>query len=245
MIKTVGLVLNTYPYSESSLILKIISWDHGPISIIAKGIRRKQESLMRFGEYEFQLYPPKEEGLYLLKDHSLIRDFSSYPSPQSWAAADCGLELFSKILFPQPDNKEYYTLITEYLKYLQKTKHNGILIFWRMFSRLLRMMGVPLNFSICAICGKECQPVAYNPSGELICAECKATLPFDHVYHDLSLNAQKIIELLPEIGNHLEEIKVNQVDITQINELFLFHYSSMQKQNMKLKSLNVLCQFYP
>lgn len=245
MIKSIGLILNTYPYSESSLILKVITWDHGLISIIAKGIRRKQGSLTRFGEYEFQLYPPKEEGLYLLKDHSLIRDFSTYPSPQSWTVADCGLELFSKILYPQPDNREYYTLITEYLKYLQKTKHNGILIFWRMFSRLLRLMGVPLNLSTCAICNQKQALIAYNPSGELICNDCKMNLPFEHGFRALNPNAQNIITLLPEIGNHLSEIKITQKDITQINELFLFHYAAMQKHNLKLKSLNVLCQFYP
>lgn len=245
MTKTIALVLNVFPYSESSLVIKALSWELGLISILAKGIRRKNDALTRFGEYEFQLYTPKEEGLYLLKDYSLVRDFSQYPSPQSWAAADCGLELFSRILFPLSDAREYYTLATEYLKYLQKTKNNGILIFWRMLARLYRMMGIPLSLDSCAHCAKEGMQRAFTAAGELLCKECKDQVKYDRAISLLSPNAAKILQLLPEIGMHLDEITLTQDDISQINQLFLSHYYAMQKQNLNLKSLGVLCQFYP
>ncbi|MCD8480583.1 MAG: hypothetical protein LRZ88_10430 [Candidatus Cloacimonetes bacterium] len=81
----------------------MLSPELGQISLIAKGIRKKEEPLLRLWEYELNLLEPKEEGLYLLKEAKERKDYSSYPEVATWAAADAGAELLAQIIIPQPE----------------------------------------------------------------------------------------------------------------------------------------------
>lgn len=241
MIKSYGIILNTFPYSESSQILKVLTWDRAQISIIAKGWRKRNEALLPLVEYDFILYKPKEEGLYLLKEASPLRDFSSYASPSAWAAAECGAEIFGRILFPLEDNSQYYTLFSEYLGYLGKVKQNAILIFWRMLLRLYHLMGIPLKLTHCSSCQKEVPTTFLSPASEPLCQPCAKSLPLGYEIEALTDTTLSVLKLLPEIGNHLESIKLTQKDISQINRIFGAHFEQRQKQKLKLKSLDVLC----
>ncbi|MCB5287808.1 MAG: DNA repair protein RecO [Candidatus Cloacimonetes bacterium] len=244
MIKCMGIVLSIFSYSESSLILKVLSWDKAQISIIAKGWRKKPEPILRFVEYEFTLYAPKEEGLYLLKELCQSRDFSSYASTSTWAAAEAGAELCAKIIIPSPEAKQYYTLLTQYLGYIAPMQENAILIFWRLMLRIFTMLGIGIRLQRCDSCLLSKEPFAYNLAGEIICQDCLQKLPLPDIYTQLSPVARKVLLLLPEIANHLQDIHLAHSDISQINQLFLSYFAAHQKQTLKLKSLSVLSQFY-
>lgn len=245
MIKTVGIVLSIFPYSESSLILKVLSWDRAQISIIAKGWRKKPEPILRFVECEFTLYEPqKEEGLYLLKELSQSRDFSVYAATSTWAAAEAGAELCAKIIIPVSDSKEYYTLLTQYLQYIAPLQENAILIFWRFVLRLFVMMGIGIRLQRCDACCLGKEPFAYDAAGEIICQDCLQSQVMSDRYTPLSPMSRKVLRLLPEIANHIEDIHLTHSDVTEINQLFLYYYTAHQKQTLKLKSLSVLSQFY-
>ena len=244
MIKCMGIVLSIFPYSESSLILKVLSWDRAQISIIAKGWRKKQQPILRFMEYEFTLYEPKEEGLYLLKELCPGKDYSSYASTSTWAAAEAGAELCAKIIIPVNDSKQYYTLLTQYLEYIAPLQENAILIFWRLMLRLFIMMGIGIRLQCCDSCCKAKEPFAYDASGEIICQDCLQKLSWSDRYTPLSPTSKKVLRLLPEIANHLQDSRLTHCDVSEINQLFLSYYSAHQKQTLKLKSLSVLSQFY-
>lgn len=244
MIDSIALVLSIIPYSESSIVIKALTWDRAQISILAKGWRKKADPLLRFWEYEFTLYEPKEDGLYLLKEANALQDFSSYPNAATWAAAECGAELLLKIIIPSSEATHYYTLLREYLLYLRKVESNGILIFWRLLQRIFKMMGIGMRIEHCAICNSTADPVAMNAVGELICAQCFQSLPPENHYQSLRPMSQKVLILLPEIGKHLKTLKLNREDIAELNQLFLAYYSAHQRQTLKLKSLSVLSQFY-
>jgi len=244
MIKSMGLVLSIFPYSESSLILKVLSWDRAQISIIAKGWRKKPEPILRFVEYEFTLYEPKEEGLYLLKELSQSRDYSSHASTSTWAAAEAGAELCARIIIPPSDAKQYYTLLTQYLLYLAPMQENAILIFWRLMLRLFSMMGIGIRLQRCDTCTLSKEPFAYDASGEIICQDCLQELSWSERYTPFSPTSKKVLRLLPEIANHLQDIHLTRSDVAELNQLFLSYYAAHQKQTLKLKSLSVLSQFY-
>jgi DNA repair protein RecO len=244
VIKTTGIILSIIPYSETSLIFKVLAWDKAQISILAKGWRKKSEPLLKNWEYAFILYEPKNEGLYLLKEAGALRDFSAFPSAATWAAAECGIELISKIIIAPAEAQNYYTLLREYLSYLEKVEVGGILIFWRLMHRVLRMMGIGIRFCHCDICQSQSEPMAMNAAGDLICAECYHSLAPDGQYQILSPMAREVLQLLPEIGNHLSALKLNRDVIDELNRLFFAYYAAHQKQTLKLKSLSVLIQFY-
>ena len=245
MIKSMGMVLSIFPYSESSLILKVLSWDRSQISIIAKGWRKKPQPILRFVEYEFTLYEPKkEDGLHLLSELCQSRDYSTYASTSTWAAAEAGAELCAKIIIPVSEAKQYYTLLIQYLEYIAPLKENAILIFWRFVLRLFTMMGIGIRLHRCDCCCLPGEPFAYDASGEIICEDCLQNLPFSDRYTALSPMSRKVLHLLPEIANHLQDIRLTRSDVTEINHLFLSYYTAHQKQTLKLKSLSVLSQFY-
>lgn len=244
MIKTLGIISSIIPFGDTSLILKALSWDKGQISILAKGWRKKQEPVLRFCEYEFTLYEPKEEGLHLLKEASVLQDFTQYPSTEIWAAAEAGVELLSKIIIPSNESHDYYTVQREYLAYLQKTRINGILIFWRLFLRVFKLLGIESQLNTCRICGSKRALYAIDNVAGHICQECFGDLSESGQYTLLSQDATEILRLLPEIGMHLDRIKVSTVAVSELNRYFLQYYQVHQKQTLKLKSLSVLCQFY-
>ena len=244
MTKSLGIAIELIPYSESSYIIKALTREKAQISIIAKGWRKKKEPLLRFVEYDFCLLEPKEEGLYTLKELCLVKDFSNYPSSATWAAAEAGAELISKIIFPISEAVDYYTLLRDYLAYLQKLHHNAILIFWRLISRIFKMMGINMDLDLCDICQSPSTPAALGQSGNLICMSCYQQSLDTGEYLPLSATARQVLSLLPQIGNHVENIKLDKGVIQELNKVFLDYYSAHNKQTLKLKSLSVLSQFY-
>jgi len=244
MINTIGIILEMIPYSESSWVLKLISWDKAQISVIAKGWRKKAEPLLRFVEYDFSLSEPREEGLYILKDLASLQDFSQYPATSTWAAAEAGAELLARIMIPQPEAKQYYTLLRQYLAYLQNVDKNGILIFWRLMLRLFVILGIDMKLDHCERCQKDCRPAAQSPAGDLLCNKCHMELVGSNGYEALSPQARSVLHRMPEIGRHLKSIALDKNTISEINKLFLNYFSSHHKQTLKLKSLSVLSQFY-
>lgn len=241
--KTIGIITSIIPYSESSLICKVQSREAGHISLIAKGIRKKELTLSRMWEYDFNLLEPKEEGLYLVKEARELKDFSTYPSSGTWAAADCGAELLSHIIIPLPEAQEYYSLLSTYLGYLQGVEKNAVLLLWRLFMRVYRILGINLVLDQCAICGKQREIVARTNSGDLVCTECQSDAGYSSQL--FMPQSRKIIRLLPEIGNHLSLLELDRVVVKELNDFFIDYYYAHYKQKLRLKSLSVLCQFYP
>lgn len=238
--KTLGIISSIIPYSESSLICKLLSPELGQISLIAKGIRKKEEPLLRLWEYELNLLEPKEEGLYLLKEAKELKDYSSYPEVATWAAADAGAELLTQIIIPQPEAAQYYKLLTDYFSYLQKVDTNAVLILWRLFLRVFQLLGIGIELDLCSICKQQSIIHAHTGTGELVCKACASQS--NKAFSPLSL---EIIRLLPQIANHLHRLELNRWVVGEINSFLLDYFYAHHKQTLKLKSLSVLSQFYP
>ncbi|MDY0151051.1 MAG: DNA repair protein RecO [Candidatus Cloacimonas sp.] len=243
-----GILIKQLEYSDSSLILRFYSKEQGLIGVLAKGLRKKTEKqqLTNLCEYELGLYEPREAGLWLLYDYDVICDYSAFPTAATWAAAECGLELISQIEVSQDEQALFYQLCTSYLAYLQNVKTNAVLIFWRFFLRIIRQSGVGSPLDSCVLCHKaDKRYSAFDELlGGLLCQDCHQDRnPAEHL-HPLTPTSSKLLQLMPEIGVHLNDFELSKAEIAEINQVLDIYWQSHHKHELKLKSMAVLAQFY-
>ncbi|GAB1366578.1 hypothetical protein MASR1M36_14490 [Candidatus Cloacimonadaceae bacterium] len=240
-----AILIKQSEYGDSSLIYRFFTSEHGQIGVLAKGIRKNQEHLLALCQYELNVFEPKEPGLWLFAEASLLKDYSAFPSTSTWAAAECGMELVSQIIIPQEDIGAVFDLALSFLVYLQKTPVNAILILWRFMLRVTIFSGIGNPFASCCLCEKAFSHYsAYLRSkGGMLCKACSRDMsPNDDLFW-LSETSSRIIGLLPEIGNYLTEIKLSPPTINEINSVFEYYWLAHHKHPLKLKSLGLLSQF--
>lgn len=246
--KVLCILIKQSEYSDSSLILRCLSREHGLIGVIAKGIRKQTEKhqLSNLCEYELGLYEPKEAGLWLLYDEDLVKDYSRFPTPATWAAAECGIEMISQMIVPADEHLRLYELTISYLDYLQGVSTNAVLIFWRLFLRLLRFSGVGSPLDECCLCHQSLSnyTIIDQQHWGFVCRQCVQDMQnLEHLLYLSPLSAG-ILRLMPEIGKHLNDLRPGKQEISEINNLLEKYWDMHHKQTLRLKSLSVLSQFY-
>jgi DNA repair protein RecO len=246
LIKDRVTILNTYPYSDSSLIVKALGRLSGNIDIIAKGIRKKSDSfiLQVLNDYELTLYAPREGELHLLKESNLIQE-RHYQNPKNWATALCGAELMQKQLISPDENRQYYELLSSFLDFLIDLDAEPLPVFWRLLNRIIHLQGLELKTCICSSCKQQKPEYAYTRhDARFYCQRCTQELAQPRDLHILSEEAARILFHLDHIGNHLHELKLSKSTIQEINDYFEDYYLAHNRKTLKLKSLSVLEQFY-
>ena len=262
-------LIKQQPYSESSLILQAFSEQQGMISILAKGLRKskyRQDILLNsLNEYEFIVTEPVQTGLYILNEMYLINEYPTDLLLETWICAQAGVELISKILIPQEDNKKFYLVLEQYLKYLQSVTSNPIAIFWRFVLHITALLGVTIDLQhcsdchfqfclgqymsqtqktqFCSVCNKNCCYLAWGNTlsayhqgtGQLLCNGCG--IKYGTVY-ELLPESSYILQLLPIIGNYIYDLSISSECIAQLNHFFLYYLKVQFNHNINLKSLD-------
>lgn len=244
-----GIILKLSNYGDSSLIAHVLCHDRGMISILAKGQRGKERSaaLVTLGEYELVMYEPADSGMYLLAEASPLGDNDLSSNPESWTAGLCGAELLQVIIVPPQEHAQYLELLEAFLGYLRKVPRNAILIFWRLWRRVMELVGIPLVLDQCALCGKHLRApnIARAYSGDLLCGDCASKLPEDVELVHLSAPLPEVLASLDIIGTRLTDFRLTRAAVCSLNALFLAHFRNHMQHELRLKSLPVLEQFYP
>lgn len=247
-IRDLGILIKATPYSESSLVLRAFTRQHGLIGILAKGIRKKQEqSLPSSGsEYEFSLYEPGEGGLYLMSEFAPVREHDFSAEPQKWSAAECALELYSQLILPVDECPDYYRLLQTWLDYLETLTGAVILVWWRFLLRVFRMLGISWDTACCHSCRQSPVSIAgyEHAAVKLLCSACLKSISAQDGLTTLIPQASQILELLPRIGDYLDTIQPQGETVSQLNDLFARFYEAQFHHPLKLRSLKVLEQFY-
>ncbi|MDD3632414.1 MAG: DNA repair protein RecO [Candidatus Cloacimonadaceae bacterium] len=247
-IRDQGILFKTIKYRESSLILRVFLKSQGLVSILAKGIRKKPENnlLNTLYTYDFTIYEPQETGLYLLSEFTLLKEYNIFSNLPTWTAAECAAELYTQIIIPLEENTAYYDLLQLYLDYLKKRGDNAILLWWRFLLRIFIKLGIAFPLDSCANCKKKnVQMAAWKKgTGKLICVSCLNEADSPKYYEILSSRASQILHLLPQIGDYLDKIHPDSQSVEQLNHLFSDHYANHFRKPLKLRSLEVLSQFY-
>lgn len=247
-LKDQAFLIKTSPYSDSSLIIKAFARQHGLLSILAKGIRKKPEAslLSPLCVYEFSFYEPRESGLCLLAEFSLSEEVDLAARIECWTAAECALELYSQLLIPTEESSAWFDLLRDYIIYLSSVEKNAVLIWWRFLLRVFRMLGVPFDPRLCSGCqGCANALTAWDKGGgQLFCAQCLDALPDPDRFEPLNPLSARILRLLPEIGGHLSSLSPDRASVAQLNRIFSSHYQAHFHKTLALRSLEVLEQFY-
>lgn len=241
-----GVLCKISQYSESSLILHVFGRQRGMVSVLAKGIRKKQEQdlLAVLSEYEFNLYESVAGGLYLLGDFSLSVEHDFSQSVQKWAAAQCAVELYSKLIIPTEEAPVYYKLLQTWLEYLPGVEGSVMLVWWRFLLRVFILLGIPFSATPCALCQQSPEHYAAYEKGSarLVCSACCESLPDQDRLTALSPLSARILQLLPGIGNYLGRLNPDSIATQQLNQLFEDYYQAHFNRDLKLRSLQVLAQ---
>lgn len=247
-LKDDAILFRIIQYSDSSLILKAFARQQGLVSLLAKGIRKKAEGslLCPLNSYEFSFYGPGEYELCLLTELSLLKENKLSHKIEAWSAAQCATELYSQLFLTMEESPAWFTLLGEYLDYLEKTEGRAILIWWRFLLRVFKMLGTPLEPEVCGLCTNELSAPAFweKAGASIICGECLGSAYDTSRYARLSPMAVRILTLLPRIGLYLNELNPDGESVAQLNELFSQHYQAHFHKALNLKSLGVLEQFY-
>lgn len=157
------------------------------------------------------------------------------------------MELFFSLIIPTDESPVYYALLDSYLDYLQTCKGSAILLWWRFLLRVFNFFGTPFDPLACSLCQATEESIAAcdRGTGALLCHNCFAASENSDSRDRLSSASSKLLHLLPSIGNHLDELRPLREEVKELNQLFADFFFAHFNYPLKLKSLQVLEQFYP
>lgn len=129
LVTTRAVVLQTYRYSETSKILRLMTWDLGPCSALARGALRPRSRfgglLEPFVEGEATFYSREGRDLHTLSNFELLHDRRGLDrSIKLFTIASVLCELVMR-LAPEHSDAELYRMLTEGLDGLHDRVRQG------------------------------------------------------------------------------------------------------------------------
>jgi len=212
---TPAYILHQRPYRETSLLLDVFSQNHGRVSLIAKGVRKKKRSQQGI----FQLYQPLLVSWFGHGDLHTVNT-SEVMGPRYLLkenATLCGLYLNELLVKLLPVNEPESTIFNAYqlaLEHLQAEQNNEIVL--RLFEkRLLTELGYGLSLEYEAESGDnfvEQQQYYYQPDVGLV--------HWQQGLNRATISGRSVQHLNRESGFDTESLK----EIKQLMRTVLNHY---------------------
>ncbi|HET6765540.1 MAG TPA: DNA repair protein RecO [Longimicrobiaceae bacterium] len=183
LVTTRALVLQTFPYSETSKILRLFTWDLGVRSVIAKGALRPRSRfggiLEPFTEGSASLYVKEGRELHTLSGFDLLRSRQALGrSLSAFAGASLMAELAIRTGTEDPHPALYQELAGGWDAIAAAegegaTEAAAITGAWRVVS----LIGLEPQTDACVICGREVatdEPVRFDAeAGGVACTRCR------------------------------------------------------------------------
>ena len=233
-------------YSNTSQIIQFFSDKFGHIHVIAKGSRsaksKYQGMLQPLSNYEIVIYK-KDSTLSLLKEISIIEDnFDLFNNLEKTAVAQGAAELYLQLMFEENDYAKFYRLLDQYFSYLQKVDKNFIIIFWRFLLRVTTLLGFSLKFDKCVFCQtttpEKIYGILFKQNG-LVCIDCVRKKEITESFK-CSRETIKILLSLRNISDKINDIKMSQLVVKEINTIFKAYLRYHLNRRIHLKSLDIL-----
>jgi DNA repair protein RecO len=210
--KTEGLLLHSIPYLRDTRILKVLTKDHGLISLIAK-----KKSLTPFthpfliAEWVYQL---GRGNIHILKEASLQNDLSNLRESFSViSSAGAIAQDLLKSQFPEKQGSGPYALTTAFFQKLPYTPKPHILVAsFRM--KLLIHDGLLSLENGCSECGNQ---ALFLDRGESFCQNHTTSSGIGFSITEWT-HLQELT-FLRQFGE-LQRMEVEQITLTKIQEIF-------------------------
>ncbi|MDO5047821.1 MAG: DNA repair protein RecO [Anaerococcus sp.] len=247
-----GFILREFKYKETSKILEIFAKDLGRISILARGVFKKNSSLLgltnRFSKVNLSLYKSGKD-FYGIREGSLI---SSYKKSSRnfdimvYKSAICDLLLKT---IDDTQVGEVYMLLDRTFEAFEKSDSNYINIFLSFLIKYVSFSGLKPNFSTCGRCGKVIRDGRAYFSISEASLVCEDETIRDKIYLDRN-ELTYFLRLLYTSSDELYKIKLAKdyqkvgrliIDYC-LNKLDLRNFSSMDwvYKNLSERNINVL-----
>lgn len=200
--KTEGIVTKTTKYSETSLIVTVITRDYGKISAIANNVRSSKSHMLMglqlFSFSEIVFYESRSKtGLYKLNEMSVIEGFGNIRSDlEKLAYASYFAEVANSAVSEDNPDEEVLRLLLNTLFALDRDlcPMNKIKTVFEW--RIAAVSGYEPDVEACVKCRKVQGDMFLSFSeGEVFCEECGSTLPG---CGRISENMRKIIKYISE-----------------------------------------------
>lgn len=240
---TQAIVLNSYKYSETSLICNLFSKNYGKLSIIAKGarsIKNPNKSILQPMHYiDLHYYYKPKRNIQLLKEASINNHFkSTKKNYKKLIYSYCIIDLINKTIQIEKTSNIVFRLTYKVLDKINVSSVKFIEIYFIFFQlQLLKFLGFQPMIDKCILCNHELIESMYNDYvGQLCCLNCytTTTIPIDNT----------LLEIIKFLSRtHLNDIedKYNfNIELHHINK-FLLKYISYHIINInQVKAFKLL-----
>jgi len=183
LVTTRALVLQTFPYSETSKVLRLYTWDHGLRSVIAKGALRPRSKyggvLEPFTEGAATFYLKEGRDLHTLSGFDLVRSRQALGrSLTGFAGASLLAEVVIRVGTEEPHGALYHVLQAAWDAIAEAEGPDAALAAsltgaWR----LVTLLGFEPAAAECVHCGRELgadEPARFDAvAGGVACARCR------------------------------------------------------------------------
>ncbi len=178
IVKDRAVVLRTYEYGETSLVVSVLTRRSGKIRLIAKGANRKGSELagsLRTGNIgEIVFYYKQDRGLQTLKEFESRNVFENCVEDlEKLCIFQAGLEVVDRSVVEREADERVFDLIEGFSVTLPGADDAWAVLF-TLYVRLLKLSGVYPSTSECAGCGRELTNGfrAVPRSGRVTCSGC-------------------------------------------------------------------------
>lgn len=180
---TNAVVLHTYPYGETSKIVRLATPGHGVLSAVARGAHRARSGfgakLQALSEGAAHLYVKANRDLHTLAGFDVERQRTGLARDLDRYAAAAALAEIVLRCSPHEPHPEAFELLRHALDALddveaQRVESVALMALWRMVA----VLGVAPSMDACAVDGEPIPPGSGPFSvveGGLLCARCAGT----------------------------------------------------------------------
>ena len=201
-----AIVLQTYPFQESDLVVSFLTRDQGRLRGIAKRARRPKSAfgsgLERLSQVKMAYFQRETRELVKLDTCDLVRSqFDLLADYETAVALDYLAEISEQLLPPGEPNERYFRLLLAVLDYLRSGEPGRV---WRAVTYFslwaARLAGILPELHVCLECGNWLDnPEAREPAffsryrAGLYCAHCRRSANLGTSW-ELSLLSRDIAE---------------------------------------------------
>jgi DNA repair protein RecO (recombination protein O) len=178
ILKDRGIILRTYQYGESSLVVVMLTSCYGKVRMLAKGARKMKSpfagSMLTGSLGDVVFYFREGRGMQTLTEINIIRRWSGNQNDlDKICLFQAGLEVVDHSVVGEESDRQIFELMEEYIEKLSMTK-NLWFCFYAMEVKLLMMLGHFPSLERCSRCGRELREESkvVPSSGEVLCEEC-------------------------------------------------------------------------
>jgi DNA repair protein RecO (recombination protein O) len=201
-----AIVLQTYPFKESDLVVSFLTREQGKLRGIAKRARRPKSSfgsgLERLSQVKMSYFQRETRELVNLDSCELIRSqFALLADYGAAVALDYLAEISEQLLPPGEPNERYFRLLLTVLDHLRSGAAGSV---WRAVTYFslwaARLAGILPELHVCLECGNWLDnPEAREPAyfsryrAGLYCAHCRRSAELGKTW-ELSVTSRDIAE---------------------------------------------------